>query len=71
METVRLVRWLCLFLFPGPVFAALTAPALVYSTYLRDSFTPNAIATDSAGNIYLAGSAIVNAADRQRTVCWW
>ena len=68
METIRLVRWLCLFLFPVQLFAALTAPALVYSTYLRDSFTPNAIATDSAGNIYLAGSAVVDAADRQRTV---
>jgi Beta-propeller repeat len=36
------------------------APALVYSTYLRDSFTPTAIATDAAGNIYLAGSALVD-----------
>lgn len=52
-------------------FAALaatpTAPALVYSTYLRDSFTPTAIATDAAGNIYLAGSALVDPGDYQTT----
>ncbi len=43
-------------------------PALTYSTYLRDSFTPAAIATDSSGNIYLAGNAIVNASSTQETV---
>lgn len=42
-------------------------PELAYSTYLRDAFTPNAIATDSAGNIYLAGSAIVDADAYQST----
>ncbi|HEY6344712.1 MAG TPA: IPT/TIG domain-containing protein [Bryobacteraceae bacterium] len=34
-----------------------TAPMLTYSTYLPDAFTPNAIASDSSGNIYLAGIA--------------
>ena len=40
--------------------AAATAPVLTYSTYLRDAFTPNAIAMDSAGNVYLAGSAVID-----------
>ena len=31
-------------------------------------FTPNAIATDSAGNIYLAGNAIVDPLASQTTV---
>jgi uncharacterized protein (TIGR03437 family) len=47
----------------GPSF-----PVLTYSTYLRDSFTPAAIATDSSGNIYLAGNAIVDQATSQTTV---
>ncbi len=42
-------------------------PVLTYSTYLRDSFTPNAIATDAAGNIYMAGNAIVDPATSQTT----
>lgn len=60
----------------GSLFAATVAattppvpsyPKLTYSTYLRDSFTPNAIATDSAGNIYLAGSATVDPSTMQTT----
>ena len=47
--------------------AASTAPALTYSTYLRDSFTPKAIATDSSGNIYVTGYAIVDPAAAQTT----
>jgi uncharacterized protein (TIGR03437 family) len=35
----------------------LTSAALPYSTFLSAGFQPAAIATDSAGNIYLAGSA--------------
>lgn len=42
-------------------------PALIYSTYLRDTFTPNSIATDASGNIYLAGSTIVDSASSQAT----
>lgn len=68
MKKFRILLCLIILSAPGPAFAASTTPALIYSTYLRDSFTPNAIATDSAGNIYLAGSAIVDTADRQRTV---
>jgi uncharacterized protein (TIGR03437 family) len=36
--------------------AAWSASGLTYSTYLRSGFTPSAIATDTAGNVYLAGS---------------
>jgi len=51
------IRTIPCFLVLAPAFAA---PQLTYSTYLRDGFTPNAIATDAAGNIYLAGSAVVD-----------
>src|SRR3984957_1771065 len=64
------IRSALLFFCAGLAFAATapTFPALTYSTYLRGSFTPNAIATDSSGNIYLAGNAIVNASTSQTTV---
>src|SRR5690242_19370047 len=64
------IRSVWLFFNSGLVFAATapTFPALAYSTYLRDSFTPNAIATDSSGNIYLAGNAIVDPLTSQTTV---
>src|SRR5258708_7258816 len=63
-------RLISLFFYSGLVFAATAAtfPALTYSTYLRDSFKPNAIATDSSGNIYLAGNAIVDPLTSQTTV---
>jgi len=48
--------------------SAATFPVLTYSTYLRDSFTPKAIATDSAGNIYVTGYAIVDPAAAQTAV---
>lgn len=60
----------------GSAFAATVAattppvpsyPELTYSTYLRDGFTPNAIATDPAGNIYLAGTAVVDSSTMQTT----
>jgi uncharacterized protein (TIGR03437 family) len=35
---------------------------LEISTYLKDGFTPAAIASDSQGNVYLAGSAVIDAA---------
>ena len=56
-------------LFSGSAFAALapTYPVLAYSTYLRDSFTPKAIATDTSGNIYMAGNVIVDAVTSQVT----
>ena len=41
------------------------ASGLTYSTYLREGFTPAAIATDSAGNVYLAGSTSINTATSQ------
>ena len=60
------IHSLSLLLFSGLALAG-SSPVLTYSTYLRDSFTPKAIATDSAGNIYLAGSAIVDPATSQST----
>jgi uncharacterized protein (TIGR03437 family) len=33
---------------------------LAISTYLKDGFTPAAIASDAQGNIYLAGSAVID-----------
>ncbi len=63
-------RLLSILVCSGLALAAATPafPALTYSTYLRDSFTPTAIATDAAGNIYLAGNAIVDASSSQETV---
>jgi uncharacterized protein (TIGR03437 family) len=57
-----LFRTLSFLLYSGLAFAAAAPsfPTLAYSTYLRDNFTPTAIATDPAGNIYLTGTAIVN-----------
>jgi uncharacterized protein (TIGR03437 family) len=37
---------------------------LAISTYLKDGFTPSAIASDSQGNIYLAGSAVIDPASQ-------
>ncbi len=48
-----------LLFFSGLAFAA--SPVLTYSTYLRSSFTPTAIATDPSGNIYMAGNALAGA----------
>ena len=64
------IRSLALFLCSGFAFAAAapTFPALTYSTYLRDNFTPTAIATDPSGNIYMTGSAIVDPSTAQNTV---
>jgi uncharacterized protein (TIGR03437 family) len=65
-----LIRWSAFFFCSGLAFAASapTFPVLTYSTYLRDAFTPTAIATDSSGNIYMAGNAIVDPATAQTTV---
>jgi uncharacterized protein (TIGR03437 family) len=64
------IRSVSLFFYAGLALAAPTPtfPALTYSTYLRDSFTPSAIATDSSGNIYLAGSVLVDPPLTQTTV---
>ena len=64
------MRLISLFLCSGLTLAiaAPNFPALTYSTYLRDRFTPNAIATDPSGNIYLAGNAIVDPLISQTTV---
>jgi len=65
-----LVRTLSFFLCSGFIFAASAAtfPVLTYSTYLRDGFTPKAVATDPTGNIYIAGNAIIDTASGQTTV---
>jgi uncharacterized protein (TIGR03437 family) len=44
---------------------AWAASGLTYSTYLRDGFTPTAIATDSSGNVYVAGSMLVDRTSSQ------
>src|SRR5450759_3165183 len=59
------------FLFYSGLVLAATGPSfpvLTYSTYLRDNFTPSATATDSSGNIYMAGNAIVDPATSQTIV---
>jgi len=65
-----LIPKLALFLCSGLAFAAAapTFPVLTYSTYLRDGFTPAAIATDSSGNIYLAGNVNLDPATSLTTV---
>jgi uncharacterized protein (TIGR03437 family) len=59
--------FLSAFAFAAPA-PALTAPTLVYSTYLRQGFTPNTIATDSSGNIYIAGNVLIDPAAFQTTI---
>ena len=45
------------------VLARIGLPAnLAISTYLKDGFTPAAIASDSQGNVYLAGGAVIDTA---------
>jgi uncharacterized protein (TIGR03437 family) len=63
-----LTRTLSLLFFSGLACAAPSFPVLKYSTYLRDSFTPKAIVTDSSGNVYMAGNAVVDPATSQSTV---
>jgi hypothetical protein len=64
------LRLLLFLICSGLAFAAVAdaAPTLSHPTYLRDSFTPTAIATDPEGNICLAGNAIVDAFTPQTTV---
>lgn len=53
----------------GVAFSCAESPGtLVYSTYLRDGFSPVAIATDVSGNIYLAGNVILDAGTKQTGV---
>ena len=53
-----LARLVCaLMLFSTAVWSS---SGLTYSTYLREGFTPSAIATDAAGDVYIAGSTIVD-----------
>ena len=52
-------------LFVAAIMTQIGWPAkLVISTYLKDGFTPAAIASDSQGNIYLAGAAVIDAASQ-------
>ena len=51
------------FVFVAAVLVQTATPAnLAVSTYLRTGFNPAAIASDSAGNVYLAGSAVIDPA---------
>jgi uncharacterized protein (TIGR03437 family) len=52
-------------LFVAAAVVQTASPAnLAISTYLKDGFTPSAIASDAAGNIYLAGSAVIDPASQ-------
>src|SRR5262245_24478065 len=56
---VNIRNLLCL----AAVLPAIGLPAnLAVSTYLRDGFTPAAIASDAQGNIYIAGTAVTDPA---------
>jgi len=59
------------FRFAGVLFLAvshLAGAQLTSSTYLRASFTPAAIATDSTGNIYVAGDILLDPLTNQQAV---
>lgn len=45
-----------------------SAPALVYSTYLRSGFIPAALATDDSGNVYIAGDVTLDSTTRRTGV---
>jgi uncharacterized protein (TIGR03437 family) len=52
-------------LFLAAVIVQNATPAnLAISTYLKDGFSPTAIASDWAGNVYLAGSAVIDPASQ-------
>ncbi len=56
-------------LFLALAFLPTCFPAdLAISTYFKDGFTPSAIASDPQGNIYIAGSAIVDPAAQTTSV---
>ena len=52
----------CLIVLALFITATGTAGNLAISTYLKDGFTPAAIASDAQGNIYLAGTAVTDPA---------
>jgi len=53
------------FLFLAAVIVQTANPAnLAISTYLKDGFSPTAIASDSAGDVYLAGSTVTDPASQ-------
>ena len=62
MHRIRrsIFRALAVLLTVSGLASAASFPLLTYSTYLRDNFTPNAIATDAAGSIYLGGRAVID-----------
>jgi hypothetical protein len=54
---VNIIRSLLL---AAAIVSTVFPATLAISTYLKDGFTPAAIASDSQGNIYLAGTAVVD-----------
>ncbi|HYL78821.1 MAG TPA: SBBP repeat-containing protein [Bryobacteraceae bacterium] len=65
---LRFVFCILLGTLPVPVYsqsAIPPTPGLIYSTYLRNGFTPSAAAADAAGNVYLAGSVVSDAVSFQ------
>jgi uncharacterized protein (TIGR03437 family) len=62
--TLRFALAVCLAAVPAWCFDP--APTLAYSTYLRDGFTPAAVATDPSGDVYLAGTLIEDSSTGQQ-----
>jgi hypothetical protein len=50
--------------FSAIIVQTATAANLAISTYLKDGFNPAAIASDAAGDVHLAGSAVIDQASQ-------
>jgi len=54
------VKILCSLVVAAAIGPTASPANLTISTYLKDGFNPAAIASDAAGNVYLAGSAVID-----------
>jgi uncharacterized protein (TIGR03437 family) len=54
------MKLLALLVMAAAIVQTASPANLALSTYLKDGFTPTSIASDAAGNIYLAGSAVID-----------
>lgn len=64
---MRPIHVILLFVVSATAVFGQSTPSLTYSTYLRAGFAPAAVATDSAGNVYLAGSALTVPGSSQKS----